>query len=238
VESLDGILCLNKPVGPSSAAALNRLKRSLPRGTKLGHAGTLDPLASGVLVCLLGRATKLSDRVMGMPKQYQATIMLGATSDTDDAEGPIRPTPNIRAAIDRDAVERVLSTFVGEISQMPPAFSALKIEGKRACDRVREGQKVELKPRMVRVDRIDLADFAWPEVKVLVDCGKGTYIRSLARDIGAALGVGGYMSALVRTRVGPFGLVRSVEPEQVSADTVRGKLVTLDELARIDLLNR
>ena len=226
---MDHFLVLDKPLGLSSAAALNRVKRHLPRGTKLGHAGTLDPLATGVLVCLVGRATKRSDHIMGLGKTYKATIRLGAVSATDDAEGPITEPPERPGSAERiaelrvmfesnpDVAERMvrqaLAGFVGTIEQLPPAFSALKVAGRRACDRVRDGQTVELKARPVRIDAIDLLGLSWPELRIRVDCGKGTYIRSLARDIGAALGVGGYMSGLVRSRVGPFTLDRSATLE-------------------------
>lgn len=218
VPPFDHFLVLDKPLGLSSAAALNRVKRRLPRGTKLGHAGTLDPLATGVLVCLVGKATKRSDAVMGMPKQYEGVVRLGATSATDDAEGPIEPCDG--AMPTRDDAERSLQKFVGQIEQMPPAFSALKIDGRRACDRVRDGQTIELKPRIIRIDAIALLDFAPPDLRIRVDCGKGTYIRSLARDIGTALGTGGYLAELRRTRVGPFDLTRSATLEALEQDGI------------------
>jgi tRNA pseudouridine55 synthase len=182
------------------------VKRLLPRGTKLGHAGTLDPLASGVLVAMVGKYTKRCEEVMGQPKQYRAVLRLGATSATDDAEGPItvrEPTGAIPTISDIDAV---LKDFVGTIQQLPPAFSAIKVGGRRACDRIRAGETVALKPRSIRIDAIERLDYAWPDLAILVDCGRGTYIRSLARDIGERLGVGGYLGGLIRTRVGRFGL--------------------------------
>jgi tRNA pseudouridine55 synthase len=224
VSPLDHFLVLDKPLGISSAAALNRVKRLLPRGTKLGHAGTLDPLATGVLVCLVGKATKRSDAVMGMPKQYEGVVRLGATSATDDAEGPIESHGGAMPAT-REAAQQVLQTFVGQIEQMPPAFSALKIDGRRACDRVRDGQTVELKPRLIRVDAIELLDFAPPDLRIRVDCGKGTYIRSLARDIGAALSTGGYLAELRRTRVGPFDLARSATLDALQHDGIEQFLI-------------
>ncbi len=240
---VEGFLIVDKPLGLSSAAALNQVKRLLPRGTKLGHAGTLDPLATGVLVALVGRATKMSDRVMGQPKQYEALIRLGATSLTDDAEGPITPTIGAPPAIgappvtgapptnfSREQIEVVLQRFVGTISQMPPAFSALKIAGRRACDRMRDGQTVELKPRDVRIDRIELLDTTGADksvaadLRIRIDCGKGTYVRSLARDIGEALGCGGYLAGLIRTRVGPFRIELAATPEQLARDGVEKHL--------------
>jgi tRNA pseudouridine55 synthase len=223
-------LVLDKPLGLSSAAALNRVKRSLPRGTKLGHAGTLDPLATGVLVCLVGKATKRSDAVMGMAKQYEGVVRLGATSDTDDAEGPITPTSMPWTVPDADGVRAVLRTFVGSISQMPPAFSALKIAGRRACDRVRDGQSVELKPRIIRIDAIELLAITGTDVRIRVDCGKGTYIRSLARDIGNGLGSGGYLAELRRTRVGAFDLARATTLEAIERDGIDPFLIPASEI--------
>lgn len=228
VLTFDHFLVLDKPLGLSSASALNRLKRSLPRGTKLGHAGTLDPLATGVLVCLLGKATKRSDAVMGMPKQYEGVVRLGATSATDDAEGPIEPHPGAMST--REQVAGALQQFVGQVTQMPPAFSALKVRGRRACDRVRDGQVVELQPRVVRIDAIELLDFAAPDARIRVDCGKGTYIRSLARDIGAVLGTGGYLAELRRTRVGPFDLSRSTTLEGIASEGIERHLIPAGEV--------
>lgn len=225
--SLDGFLILDKPIGPSSAQMLNRVKRLLSRGTKIGHAGTLDPLASGVLVALVGKATKQSDRVMGMAKQYEATVRLGATSATDDAEGPILASPPAAQPPSSSDVEQVLAGFIGTIEQMPPAFSALKIAGKRACDRARDGQAVVLQPRMIRIDRIELLSYGYPELSIRIDCGKGTYVRSLARDIGEKLGVGGYLSALRRTQVGEFTIERGATYEALERDGVEKWLLPL-----------
>ena len=211
----DGFLILDKPIGLSSARALGRAKWMLPRGTKIGHAGTLDPLASGVLVAMVGRCTKLCERVMGQPKRYEATITLGATSATDDAEGPIVAGEGaIAPALER--IEATLASFVGTIEQLPPTFSAMKIGGRRACDRTRDGEVVVLKPRAVRIDGIALVAYAWPTLSIVVDCGRGTYVRSIARDVGATLGAGGYLSALRRTRVGPFGLDRAATLEALA----------------------
>lgn len=227
----DGFLILDKPTGISSAHALNRVKRSLPRGTKLGHAGTLDPLASGVLVAMVGRCTKLCERVMGQPKQYEAVIRLGETSATDDAEGPISPADQSDAPPTREQVEATLVRFVGTIEQMPPPFSALKVAGKRACDRVRAGEVVELKPRTIRIDAIDLLEFTWPTLAVRIGCGRGTYVRSIARDVGAALGTGGYLASLRRTRVGPFALDRAATLEALAEQGVEPFLLPPEVVA-------
>jgi tRNA pseudouridine55 synthase len=220
---VNGILVIDKPVGVTSAYVLNGVKRLLPRGTRIGHAGTLDALASGVLVALIGSATKWSDQVMGMPKQYQGVIRLGARSMTDDAEGPI--TPSGAAPVDRHSVEAALMRFVGSIEQAAPAYSALKIEGKRSSDRVRAGEAVVVKTRIIHVSRIELLAYAWPDASVLIDCGRGTYVRSIARDLGEALGTGGHLASLVRTKVGPFDIEHAWHPDAPLLDA--GSLLDL-----------
>ena len=204
-EPPSGFFVLDKPAGISSARALNAVKRRLPRGTKVGHAGTLDPFATGVLVVLVGRATKQCERVMGLPKGYEATIRLGATTPTFDPEGEISPTPGATPRDPAD-VAAVLGRFSGDIEQVPPAFSAIKVGGRRAYDLARGGAEVPLRPRRVRVDRVELVRYAWPDLDVAVDVGRGFYVRSFARDVGDALGVGGYLTRLRRTFVGPFGV--------------------------------
>lgn len=224
----DGFLILDKPLQMSSAYLLNKVKRFLPKGTKLGHAGTLDPLASGVLVAMVGKYTKLCETVMGQPKQYRAIIRLGATSETEDAEGPITVRDGLTTQPGVEQIDAVLASFLGTIQQMPPAFSALKIGGKRACDRVRAGETVELKPRSIRIDAIARLDYAWPDLTILVDCGRGTYVRSLARDIGAALGTGGYLAGLVRTRVGAFRIENAASLEMLAEKGVEPFLVSAE----------
>lgn len=194
---------IDKPAGMSSAAVVGRVKRMLPRGVKVGHAGTLDPFATGVLVVLVGKATRLAERFMSEPKQYLATIKLGATTETLDPESEEIVTEGATAR-SREVVEEVLGRFVGELEQKPPVYSALKIHGKAAYRLAREGKAVELAARRVKVYGIELMGYEWPMVEVKIDCGRGTYIRSIARDVGEALGMGGYLVKLRRTRVGRF----------------------------------
>jgi tRNA pseudouridine55 synthase len=202
-SSFHGLLVLDKPPGLTSRDAVDRVQLWFPRGTRIGHAGTLDPLATGVLVVAVGQATRLIDFVQRMDKTYRVTIRLGFTSDTDDAEGTITPrgqaTPPARAA-----VERCLAGFVGEVEQVPPAYSAAKVAGRRAYHLARRGDDVPLAPRRVTIHHIDLLGYDWPRLQLVVRCGKGTYIRSLARDLGERLGCGGYVEDLRRTRIGPF----------------------------------
>ena len=220
---MDGIINLDKPAGLSSARVVDQVTRLLPRGTKIGHAGTLDPFATGVLLLLVGRGTKLCERMMDAPKQYEATVKLGGTTPTDDPESPETPTPGA-APVGRDAVDGAVRRFVGAILQKPPTFSALKISGRRAYDLARGGQTVELQPRPVQVYGIEVLQYEWPVLRLRIDCGRGTYVRSLARDIGEALGVGGHLTALRRTKVGRFDAASAATPEDVRAKGVAAVL--------------
>jgi tRNA pseudouridine55 synthase len=232
---LAGILNLDKPAGVSSAYAVNGVKRLLPRGTKIGHAGTLDPFATGVLLLLVGKATKACEQLMDSPKQYEATVRLGATTATDDPEGDAVPwaradgTPI--APPTPDELTAALPRFVGTILQRPPAFSAMKVAGRRAYDLARRGNEVTLAERPVNVYGIALLDYAWPDAKLRVDCGRGTYVRAIARDLGVALDVGGHLVALRRTAVGPFRAADAATPDQVKAAGVAAFLRPVPERA-------
>jgi tRNA pseudouridine55 synthase len=219
--TLNGILDVDKPAGPSSARVVDRVKRLLPRGTKVGHAGTLDPFATGVLLVLVGKATKQCEQLMGQPKRYLATVKLGATTPTLDLTSEETTFVDAKP-MERAAVESVLRRLTGEISQRPPEFSALKVGGRRAYDLARAGQAVELQPRTVHIYRMTLVDYTWPYVTLDIDCGRGTYVRSIARDVGEMLGVGGgYLTALRRIRVGMFDVKDAVNPEALrSSDDV------------------
>jgi tRNA pseudouridine55 synthase len=201
--SIGGFLVVDKPGGMTSREVVNRIQRQLPRGTKIGHTGTLDPLATGVLVLCIGAATKLADRVQAMGKSYETRIRLGVTSDTDDADGTVTDVPDAKPPA-VEALRESLKAFEGTIQQTPPAYSAVKVNGRRAHDLARRGAEVALTARPVRIDRIELMAYEWPNADVDIDCGKGTYVRGIARDWGAALGVGGIVQTLRRTRVGPF----------------------------------
>ncbi len=200
---MDGILSLDKPAGITSAAAVARVKRLLPRGTKIGHAGTLDPFATGVLLLLIGRATRLCETLMNQPKQYQATVKLGATTPTDDCESAETVSANSQQ-VPPDEIDRILPQFRGQIQQVPPTFSAMKIGGRRAYALARKGKTVSMPPRPVQIDELIVLEYHWPFLRLQIDCGRGTYIRALARDLGMALHVGGYLTQLRRTRVGNF----------------------------------
>ena len=198
---VDGWVVLDKPVGMTSTQAVSRLKR-IYNAKKAGHAGTLDPLASGILPVAFGEATKTVPFVQDGEKSYQFTVRWGAETDTDDSDGEVVETCDARP--ERSAIEALLGRFTGEISQVPPRFSAIKIAGERAYDLAREGEAVELQPRRVTIYRLAIVEHLGDETKLLMDCGKGAYVRAIARDLGRLLGCFGHISALRRTRVGPF----------------------------------
>nr|BBD50171.1 tRNA pseudouridine synthase B [Haliea sp. ETY-M] len=228
---VSGILLLDKPAGLSSNGALQRAKR-LYRAAKAGHTGSLDPLATGVLPLCFGEATKFSQYLLDADKRYSATIVLGERTDTCDAEGEVLETRDA-SAVDRAAIEAALDAFRGDILQRPPMYSALKRDGQPLYKLAREGVEVEREPRPVCVSRFEidaLRPGARCEVDVTVDCSKGTYIRSLADDLGAALTVGGHVSALRRTGVGPFDIEGAVSMQTLETLGERGELDALDAL--------
>jgi tRNA pseudouridine55 synthase len=223
-----GILNIDKPAGVSSARLVGQVKRLLPRGTKVGHAGTLDPFATGVLLVLVGKATRQCEALMSRPKRYVASIKLGATTPTLDPTSDETPFPSA-TPVDRATVEAALSAFRGEISQRPPAFSALKVGGRRAYQLARAGEVVVLQPRPVMIYGMMLLSYDWPALSIDVHCGRGTYVRSLARDIAERLGVGGgYLTALRRTAVGDFTLDDAIKADDLrSGEDVMARMVAI-----------
>lgn len=217
-----GLVIVDKPAGMTSHDVVGRCRRSF--GTrKVGHAGTLDPMATGVLVVGTGRATKILGLLSATDKAYAATIRLGRATSTDDAEGDVLQEISADNVTDVQ-IDRAVAELRGEIDQVPSAVSAIKVDGQRAYKLAREGSAVELAARRVRIDRFDVLDVrrrpGVVEVDVEVDCSSGTYVRALARDVGAALGVGGHLTALRRTRVGGFGLSEARTLDDL-ADTPR-----------------
>ena len=234
-----GFFNINKPSGITSRDAVNAIQRLWRRG-KLGHAGTLDPLASGVLVVGAGPATRLIPYVQRMTKQYDATFQLGRESDTEDVEGNVVEVAGPRRP-GKDEILRVLPEFVGNVVQRPPAFSALKVSGKRAYRLARSGQSVSLGPRKITVHELRLVSYDYPELRLDIVCGSGTYVRSLGRDVAQRLGTKAVMSRLSRTAVGPFFLSEATPPDVLTADTLRKHLIppgaALLELPLIQLTN-
>jgi len=236
------IVLVDKPQGITSHDVVARARRAF--GTrKIGHAGTLDPMATGLLVLGVEGATRLLTFIVGLDKTYEATIRLGVATDTDDADGQVIATTEVTDVAD-DAISREIAGLTGLISQVPSTFSAIKVDGRRAYDRARSGEDVQLASREVTVSRFDIVQTRRGDgvidLDVVVDCSSGTYIRALARDLGAALGVGGHLTALRRTHVGPFAVAGAAGVDDLAdaptldpataAAAVLGRLeVTADE---------
>jgi tRNA pseudouridine55 synthase len=226
-KDLHGLLVVDKALGMTSTDVVRRVRRA-GGNCKTGHAGTLDPLATGVLVCAIGKGTKSVSWVMKQAKVYEAAIDLSAFTRTDDVEGE-REEVAVGRPPSREAMEKVLEGLTGLIEQTPPAYSAVKIDGRSAYKYARKGEQVEIKSRTVRVDSIKINRYAWPHLDLTVRCGQGTYIRSLARQIGEALGTGGYLTALKRTRVGPYTLEHAVRADELPAPLTQEHLLPIPD---------
>lgn len=242
----NGVLLVDKQGGMTSHDVVARARRAL-NTRKIGHAGTLDPMATGLLILGVGPATRLLTYIVGLDKTYEATIRLGASTDSDDADGveTARADAAALAAVTEDRIAVGIAALTGELSQVPSTVSAIKVDGKRAYDLARAGEQVELKARAVTVSRFDLVGSprigagGVIDIDVVVDCTSGTYIRALARDLGGALGVGGHLTALRRTRIGPFSVVGAptelapdaalLPPAQVAAEVLGAFPVTAEE---------
>jgi tRNA pseudouridine55 synthase len=224
---VNGWIILDKPLGLTSAqgvAAIKRLWRQagLPK-PKIGHGGTLDPLATGVLPIALGEATKLTGRMLNGDKAYTFTVRFGVATETEDAEGAVVATSDVRPS--RAAIEAVLLRFTGPIEQRPPAYSALKVDGERAYARARAGETVVLPPRAVTIHALDLLEADGETATFSVSCSKGTYVRSLARDIAEALGTVGHVVMLRRTKAGPFGLEGAISLDKLGELAMEQRLI-------------
>jgi len=229
--AIDGVLLLDKPVGITSHSAVQRVK-CLLQASKAGHAGTLDPLASGLLPICLGEATKFSAAALNADKGYDAEILLGTTTSTGDLEGEVLARSPVTAS--RDDIAAVLRRFVGAQAQTPPMYSALKHEGRPLYVHARAGRHIEVKPRRITIHSINFYDFAAGRLKMGVTCSKGTYIRVLAEDIGRALGCGGTLSALRRVAAGPFRIEQAVTLDEFKAMSAPRRaeiLLAIDSLA-------
>jgi tRNA pseudouridine55 synthase len=212
----DGIVVVDKPAGITSHDVVARI-RKLAGTRRVGHAGTLDPMATGVLVVGMGRATRLLGHLSGHDKEYDATIRLGITTTTDDAEGDVVEERDA-SAVDDAALGAAVTALTGSIQQVPSSVSAVKVGGVRAYKKVRQGEAVELAPRAVTITRFDVVARRGADVDVHVECSTGTYVRALARDLGASLGVGAHLVALRRTRVGNFGFDQAVALDALADD--------------------
>lgn len=220
---MNGFLIVNKPTGRTSSDAVVFVRKRLPRGTPVGHGGTLDPEASGVLPVCVGSATRLFDYIIDKRKTYVARLKLGVETDTQDATGRVTATSPVN--VGEDAVRRILPRFVGEIAQVPPMYSALKRDGQRLYKLARRGETVALEPRKCRVDAIEYLGYEGDDIHLLrIDCGKGVYIRTLCSDIGRALQCGGHMLSLQRTAAGIFRIEDALTLEDIDRLSQSGAL--------------
>ncbi|MCC6678284.1 MAG: tRNA pseudouridine(55) synthase TruB [Phycisphaerales bacterium] len=227
-----GVLVIDKPLGMTSTHLCRVVKRRLinggsPKRVKVGHGGTLDPLATGIVVILIGKATRLCEKMMAGEKRYIAEIDLSRVSTTDDGEGVIT-TVQVPTPPDSDAVGHACAGFAGWIMQRPPIYSALKVGGRAAYHFARSGEELKLEPRAVEIKSLEIVSYEWPRLVIDVACGRGVYIRSLARDIGAVLGTGGMLTALRRTRVGRFTLDQAIPIEAVPNILTQPALMPVD----------
>lgn len=239
VESVCGVFCLNKPRGMTSRDAVNLVQRFLRR-LRLGHAGTLDPLATGVLVVCVGSATRLIPFVQELPKFYRAMFLLGRSSPTDDVDGDV--TELVAAPIpSRQQIEAALPEFIGTILQRPPIYSAVKIEGRRGYQWARQGLPREAKPRPVMVHELKILRYEYPELELEIHCGSGTYVRSIGRDLAQRLGTAAVMSQLTRLAIGHFVIDQSVDPRELGPhhwrDFLLPPVVAVKHLPQVQLSN-
>lgn len=217
-DSPFGILNINKPKGDTSRYMVSQIHK-LIKPHKAGHAGTLDPMATGVLLICLGTATRLVPHLQDRKKKYVAEFILGQTSDTDDVTGKITHQTDC-VPISKNDLESLLPQWIGEVQQTPPAYSAVHVNGKRAYDLARKGRDFELKAKTVQIDSLKLTHFEWPNFRLEMECGSGTYVRSLGRDLGKELGCGAVMSSLVRTAIGDFTIEDSVSVEEITKESI------------------
>jgi tRNA pseudouridine55 synthase len=238
IPAIDGLLLLDKPVGVSSFQALYPVKRAFgggKRGNKIGHAGTLDPAASGLLVLGIGSGTRLLEFLEGLPKSYRFTLRLGITTDTYDLDGEVLARQDA-SGVTREQIDALLPRFRGDISQVPPAYSAIKIDGKRAYERARAGETVAMVARPVNVSRLEIISFdpAGASAAMELDCSKGTYVRTIAHDLGQKLGCGAHLSALRRTGSGKFTIERCTplaEIQELPLAEIEKRLIPVHEAA-------
>lgn len=210
-----GFILIDKPVGPTSFGIIARLRR-ITGLKKIGHAGTLDPAASGLLLCAIGReSTKQLDRFVKMDKVYEAEVRLGSTSDTLDREGIILKS-YAGEVLKKKEIEKSVETFLGKQEQIPPMYSAKKVGGKKLCDLARKGIEIERAKCQIEIYKIKILKYRWPDVKILIDCSSGTYIRTIADDLGKKLGTGAYLAGLRRISLGKFKIKKAVKLEKIN----------------------
>ena len=227
-SDLSGLIVVDKALGMSSMDVVRRVRRAAGKA-KTGHAGTLDPLATGVVICCLGKATKSVEKLMGQPKVYETCVDLSAFTQTDDLEGE-REEVDVPEPPTRALIQAVLPQFIGDaIEQTPPIYSAIHVNGQRAYKLARKGESVEMPTKIVRIDAIDILDYAWPNLTLSIRCGRGTYIRSLGRDIGKKLNTGGHLTALRRTAVGEYTLEKAHPIDRFESPITQDDLLPIPE---------
>ena len=228
---MNGIIIINKPLGKTSHDMVSFMRR-VTGIKKIGHTGTLDPMAEGVLPICIGKATKAADMLTADDKGYRAQLVLGMTTDTLDSEGDILSECEVKCT--REEIENVIKSFIGEVEQIPPMFSAIKQNGKKLYELARKGIEVERKPRKITINKIDILEIDTQNntVTIDVDCSKGTYIRTLCEDIGTKLGVGAYMNTLVRTKSGIFNIKDAMSTKEIESLAKQGKLT--DSIKSVD----
>ncbi|MCM8822311.1 MAG: tRNA pseudouridine(55) synthase TruB [Candidatus Omnitrophica bacterium] len=225
---MDGFLNVNKPSGITSYDVIRYIKKIPGFREKIGHTGTLDPLASGVLVICIGNATRKASKFLSMEKEYLATLLLGVSTDTDDIQGKVLGTQNVSLNdLNHDTVNKVVLSFTGEIEQIPPVVSAIRKNGARLYKLHRQGHSVVPEPRKVLIHKIKIEKIEIPRIVFRVVCSRGTYVRSLCRDIGEKLGYGAVQEALVRLRVGHFTIENAIDLEQLNRDTLHKHLIPI-----------
>lgn len=235
IPQLDGLLLVDKPPGRTSHDIVDFVRRRFDQ-RKVGHCGTLDPIATGLLMLVIGKATRVQDLLMAEDKVYEGTLTLGQSTDTQDAQGKVlesKPVP----PLDRPAIEAVFHKFTGEFDQIPPMVSAIKKDGVPLYKLAREGKTIDRPPRRVRIDRCEILEITLPLIRFRIHCTKGFYVRTYCHDIGALLGTGGHMSALIRSRSGNFELSKAVRWPDLEAaegsDYLARHLISLPEISRI-----
>lgn len=224
-DELKGFLLVDKPSGPTSHDVVDMVRKATGV-RKVGHAGTLDPFASGLMLLAVGKATKEISKFVGLDKTYTATMRFCATSDTMDRTGIVTPKEGLCPEVSQERLEEVISNFVGESEQVPPMYSAKKVGGRKLYDLARKGIEVKREPRKIMVHGLTLQSFMWPVAVIEAHVSSGTYIRALAHDIGEALGCGAYLEELRRTAIGRYRIEEALPTDQLSLDTVRNRLFT------------
>jgi len=221
---LSGLFVVDKPLGVSSMDVVRRVRRAAG-GAKTGHAGTLDPLATGVVICCLGRATACVESLMALTKVYEAQLDLSAFTVTDDREGQLQHV-SIDSTPSEKKIREALNGFLGLVEQTPPIYSAIHVGGQRAYKLARRGEKIQMPTRVVRIDAVELIAYTWPSLSLRITCGKGTYIRSIARELGQRLKTGGHLAGLRRVAVGPYDLSVAMDWARLERSISQVDLIT------------